>query len=235
MAIQNNPQSNDDTRFQYAQTIRGIVERIEFQLGEDTCYPKERDSGTFERAWILARVTDTLKWLQGRRPSLFAESTEFTLEAGTRHTLPDECEEPFEITEVLSSKGDVPVCKADYKDLVSATRLSQHQSSCGGGFGIHHYAINPANPREFLFSPVPTSDIKVRANCNALNSFLGDQDKPITCEGAKYINAVVEWVLFQAQSSDGENATLAGIADQHRITFFDLAPASKATQQESRT
>jgi len=55
--------------FEYKNSIEGIVERIAFELGDAV----DGDSyAAFDKAWIKARVYDTFKWLQGRRPSLFS-------------------------------------------------------------------------------------------------------------------------------------------------------------------
>jgi hypothetical protein len=41
---------------------------------------------------------------------------------------------------------------------------------------------------------------------------------------------VVEYVLYLAHSSDATNQASASLADQHRATFFDLAPVQRRAQ-----
>lgn len=216
-----NQQHSDE--FQYAQSVRGIAERVAYQLGD--AHPGEEFDG-FDEKWVMARIIDTLKWLQGRKPSLFSDTKTVELKAGqSAYPRPEDCDKLFQITEVTDEKGRCfPVCEAEYKDIQSSRRWASLMPTCMSAFPIYTFAFNPSNPEEFLLDPIPQKPLTAQVTCSDVNRYLKDPDKVIDCEAAKYINTIVEYVMYQAMSMDSENVTIAALADRHRTTFFDLAP-----------
>lgn len=215
--------------FTYGQSVKGLVERILFQLGD----AQLGDAGSeFDEQWVKARLLDVFKWFQGRNPSLFAAEKTVTLEPGVRHQRPEGCDNLIEVTEVVTPKGDVPVCEADYKDLQSARRLSKDMPHCMDDFCIYHYAKNKNNKGEFLFSPELKEPLEVRVTCSDTQSYFEDCEKEIDCEFVKYFNAVIEFVVWQGMSMDAENGIIAQLSDQHRVAFFDLAPTRPASTRD---
>lgn len=209
--------------FQFEQSLRGIVERIAFELGDAE---RGDEYQTYDESWIQARVIDTMKWLQGRKPSLFASEKTITLEPGkTVYQRPENCDKLFQVTQVTDEKGRCfPVCEAKYKDIQASRRWAHLMPQCMSDFPVFSFAFNPSNPEEFLFDPVLTQGVEASITCSDIKQFFEDPDKVIDCEAAKYINTIIEYVKYIAMSMDSENVTLAALADSHRRTFFDLAP-----------
>lgn len=225
MTTQSQRQHNE---FQYPQSIGGIAERVAAQLGD---HDPESAYGSFSKTWIIARIQDTMKWFQGRNPSLFAATKCITLKPGFKHDKPEDCDQILSVDMFRGDKGrEIPTCEADYKDIMSVQRLANLAPRCMTDFNILHYAINPGNPNQFVTSPALFTETEVEVTCSDLRRFTADPDKLIDCAFAKYINAVVEFVVWQAQSSDSENVTIAALADQHRVAFFDLSPTRPATK-----
>lgn len=224
------PQSREEG-FQYTQSVRGIVERIAHQLGNSD-YSDAFDS--LDEKWVIATVLDAFKWFQGRNPSLFAAQKTFVLEPGARHPRPENCDNLFEIHTILDAKGvESTVCETPYKALQSAQRLEKQMPDCMSDFCIYHYAFSKYNKNEFLISPALKEQTMVEATCSDVKRYFEDTDLIIDCEFAKYIPAVLQYVLWQAMSMDSENPVLLQLSDQHRIAFFDMAPAKPATQRSS--
>jgi len=220
---------SSDGNFDYALTIRGITERIAFQLGDSE--PGAEFDG-YDEKWITARIRDTFKWLQGRRPDLFGEEKTFTLKAGARQEVPDECEKLIEILSVKVGGKTYPVFSTDFKALQASRVYDSLAPECATAQGIYHVAINDADPRSFLFSPpvAPGKPVSVTATCSDMNRFFKEPDKELDCDIAKWINTVIEYVLYQAYSMDGDNPVNTQLADAHRSTFFDLAPVQRREQ-----
>ena len=210
--------------FEYDRTIRGIVERIAFQLGD--AEPGDEYSG-YDEKWIKARVEDTFKWLQGRRPNLFANEVTFTLEAGSRQEVPEECDKLLEILSIRVDGKELPAYMTDFASLQAARvydKLLPHCDPCSFDVGI-----SEVDERSFLVSPPisPVKPVTVTASCSDMNRFFDDCDKKIDCDVAKWINTVIEYVLYQAHSMDEESQVSQSLANTHRETFFDLAPVQR--------
>ena len=227
--IPNTLQSNEEG-FQYAQSLRGIAERIAFELGDSE---RGEEFQTYDDKWVQARVLDTLKWLQGRKPSLFSEEVEFTISAGDTHRKPADCDRLMEITQVIDSRGNCfPVCESDFKDLKASLVWRQMGNHCTGNASRYNYAFNPNDMDQFILTPALFTEAKVKATCSNVSRFLKDPDLLIECEVAKYINTIVEYVLYVAMSMDSENVTIAALANTHRSTFFDLAPVKRSSTDD---
>ena len=217
--------------FKFEPTVRGIVERIAYQMGdaEPGCEYEGLDS-----EWITARVFDTFKWLQGRRPNLFANEIEFDLKPGSNQAVAEECDKLIEILAVTIKGKEYPVQKSDYESLRASQAYSKLTPTCLSDLCVFHAGISEIDARRFLFSPPvsPAKPMTVRATCSDMSRFFDDPDKEIDCDVAKWINTVVEYVLYQAFSMDGDNQISASLADQHRATFFDLAPVQRRERSE---
>lgn len=208
--------------FRFDQTIRGIVERIAYQMGD--AEPGSEYEG-LDETWIRARVFDTFKWLQGRRPDLFASEESFKLRTGDRQSIPDKCDRLLEALSIEIDGKSYPVYPSTYEALRSAQayiKLSPQCNSC-----VFHAAVDEKNPDKFLFSPAIAQEATITATCSNMSRFFDDPDQEIDCEVAKWINTVVEYVLYQAFSMDGGSQVSSSMADQHRSTFFDLAPVRR--------
>jgi hypothetical protein len=214
--------------FEYERTVRGIVERIAYQLGDAEA--GDEYSG-YDEKWIAARVYDTFKWLQGRRPTLFANEVEFELCQGDRQDVPDECDKLLEILSVLIDGEEFPAYAVSYMALQGA-RVYDKLLNCPSKPCRYDYGISEIDPRSFRISPAIVSNepVKVRATCSDMNRYFDDPDETIECDVAKWINTVVEYVLFQAHSMDSENPTSESMAERHRATFFELAPVQRREQ-----
>jgi len=218
------------SEFEYDRTIRGIVERIAYQLGD--AEPGDSYSG-FDEQWIKARVQDTFKWLQGRRPNLFANEVTFELKGGDRHDVPEECDKLLEVLSVTVDGKVLPAYNVDFKDL-QASRvyhklLPQCDDACQYDIGI-----SEVDARSFLISPPisPVKPVTVTASCSDMNRFFDDCDLEIDCDVAKWINTVIEYVMYQALNMDADNPVSQSLADMHRSTFFDLAPVQRRERSE---
>lgn len=209
--------------FQYANTVRGIVERIAYQLNDAEAGYEHQ---SWSEDWIQARVLDTFKWLQAADPSLFAEETTITLTSGSKHTLPEGCQIlSFDCYE--TSRGeDIPIFMSDYKNVKAAQVYSKLLKSCFYTGCALQAAVNPKNSREILIDPpiAPGDTLDIRVSCSDTASFFKDTDKKIDCDFAKYITAVVDWVMSQALAMDGLNPQLLAIANLHRENFFTVVP-----------
>lgn len=210
--------------FQYANTVRGIVQRITYQLNDaETGWENQ----TWSEAWITARVLDTFKWFQDDDPSLFAQEQTIQLTSGSKQDLPDSCENLIDFDCAFTPEGlEVPIFMIDYKDLKASTVYNKLMPKCFSDSCVYSAAINPLNSRTFLIDPpVPTGKtLSLRINCSDVSTFFDDVDKEINCDIAKYFNAVIEWVMFEALSMDSLNPTTLAIANVHRENFFGLVP-----------
>ena len=215
-----------DGDFEYALSIRGITERIAFQLGD--AEPGDENSG-YDPEWITARIRDTFKWLQGRRPDLFGDEKTFELKPGTRQEVPESCEKLLDVLSIKVNGKTKPVFMSDYDTLRAASVYEGLVPDCAAVQGIYHFALNEKDPRSFLFSPpvVPGKPVSVTAVCSDMDRFFDDPDVELDCDVAKWINTVVEYILYQAYSMDGDNPVNTQLADSHRSTFFDLAPVQR--------
>lgn len=212
--------------FEFAQTIRGITERVAHEMGD-------AETGSefegLDQNWIRARVFDTFKWLQGRRPDLFASEETFELAKGEKQKLPPECDRLIEVLSVHIDGKDYPVFESSYKAMRSAQAYSKLAPACPESC-VFHAATLDSDPTRFLFSPALTQTVQVTVNCTNMSQYFTDMDKELECDAAKWINTVVEYVLYLAHSSDSSNQASASLADQHRATFFDLAPVQRREQ-----
>lgn len=220
--------------FDFDLTVNGIVERIAYQLG-DAEPGEEYDS--YDKNWIKARVYDTFKWLQGRRPNLFANEKTFDLEYSgqSNYSVPDDCESLLEILNIVIDGKLTPVNDSDYQALRNIQVYEKLLPNCVNDVCSYHAAVSEVNSRVFHLSPPPPPgrSVQVIASCSDMGRFFDDCDKEINCEIAKWINMVVEYVLWQALSMDSENPTSAAAVDRHRETFFELAPVRR--RQEGST
>lgn len=216
----------DSNGFEYDRTIRGITERIAFQLGD--AEPGD-EFETYDRDWVTARVYDTFKWLQGRRPNLFADEQTFTLQAGERQDVPEACDKLIEVLSITREGKEYPVNMSDFDTLKHARVYEKLLPSCTVDLCVFHAAISTIDERSFMVSPPipPGKEVTVTATCSDMKRFFEDPDKEIDCDVAKWINTVIEYVLFQAYSMEEGNQVSSALADQHRTTFFDLAPVSR--------
>lgn len=210
--------------FEYKRTIRGIVERIAYQLGD--AEPGDEYSG-FDEQWIKARVQDTFKWLQGRRPNLFANEVTFELKGGDRQDVPEECDKLLEVLSVTVDGKTYPATQTDYEAQRIARVYSKVLPQCD--VCRYDYSISDIDARSFLISPPisPVKPVTVTATCSDMNRFFDDCDLEIDCDVAKWINTVIEYVMYQALNMDADNSISQSLADQHRATFFDLAPVQR--------
>lgn len=206
--------------FQYAQSVKGIVERIAYQMGD--AEPGSEYEG-LDESWIRARVFDTFKWLQGRRPDLFVSEESFSLRTGERQVIPEQCDGLIEILSVNITGKEYPVQTAEYEAIRAGQAYQKLQPTCD--WCVFHAAVDERNPERFLFTPSIPQEATVTALCSNMQQFFDDPDLEINCEVAKWINTVVEYVLFQAHSIDGASSNAE--AEQHRATFFDLAPVKR--------
>ncbi len=217
------PSSND---FQFKRSVQGIVERIAYQLGD--AEPGDEYSG-FDENWIKAKVYDILKWLQSRRPNLFGHEVSFDLKGGDSQKLPEDCDELLNVISVTISGKQYPVTEGDFSALQAARVYSKLLTTCDPC--NFTYAVSPNDSRQFLISPpVAPSGSSVTATCSALGRYFDDPELEIDCEAAKWINTVVEYVLFQAFSMDGDNPVSTSLAETHRSTFFELAPVQRRAE-----
>ena len=212
--------------FEYERSIRGIVERIAYQLGD--AEPGDEYAG-YDKAWITARVQDTFKWLQGRRPDLFANEVQFTLTTGSKQEVPDECDKLLEILSVEVDGRELPAFQTDLPALHAARVYDKLLPSCASC--QYDYAISGVDARSFRISPPirPSKPVTVTATCSDMNRFFRDCDLELDCDVAKWINTVIEYVLYQAYNMDSDNPVSESVADRHRSTFFELAPVAEET------
>ena len=210
---------------QFEQTIRGITERVAHEMGD--AEPGSEFEG-LDRNWIRARVYDTFKWLQGRRPDLFASEETFELQKGESQKLPAECDSLLEVIKVDVAGKEYPVFASDYKALRSAQAYTKLAPPCPDAC-VFHAAVLDSDSTRFLFSPNPGA-AKVTVMCTNMAKYFDDEDALLECDAAKWINTVVEYVLYLAYGSDAANQTSAALSDQHRATFFDLAPVQRRAE-----
>lgn len=212
--------------FKFERTIRGIAERIAYQLA-DTEYEG------YDQKWIIARISDTFKWLQGKRPNLFATSETFELSPGKEQCVPEECDKLLEVLSVTVDGKECPVFESKYSELKLADIYDKLLGACNQGIA-YQFGISEVDPRKFRISPPisPVKPVTVTASCSNSSRFFDDLDKEIDCDVAKWINTVIEYVLYQAQTMDGENPTTQSVADRHRSTFFDLAPVQRREEAQ---
>lgn len=210
--------------FTYANTVEGIVQRITYQLSDaQTGYENQ----AWSREWIMARVLDTFKWFQSDEPNLFAGEQCIELQSGSKQDLPKDCEKLVDFDCYFDTRGrEVPVFEASYSDVKSASVYHKLMPCCMYDGCTMSAAMNPSNPRTFLVDPPipPGKTIEMRVVCSDSQRFFDDPDTLIDCDFAKYITAVVEWVMFEALAMDGLNPTTLAIANVHRENFFGLAP-----------
>lgn len=210
--------------FTYSNTVRGIVERLTYQLNDAE---SGWENQQWSAQWLTARVLDTFKWFQDLDPSLFAEEVIIELKSGAKQELPEECEKLIDFDCYLDAKGrDLPVFEADYNDLKASTVYNKLMDSCFYQGCTMSAAMHPNNPRSFLVDPPvgPGKIVKMRVVCSSVQNFFDDIDTAIECDFAKYITAVVEWVMYEALAMDGLNPTTLAIANTHRENFFGLVP-----------
>lgn len=212
--------------FQYDQTVNGIVERIAFQLAD--AEPGDEYSA-YDRKWIQARVYDTFKWLQGRRPNLFATEVKFPLRQGDRQEVPEECDKLLEVLSVEIDGQTYPAYQSDFDSMQASRVYDKLIPNCALDCGMYDVGVSTVDPRSFLISPPvsPHKPVSVVASCSDMNRFFGDCDKVIDCDIAKWINTVVEYVLYQALNMDSDSNISTAVAEKHRATFFDLAPVQR--------
>ena len=212
--------------FEYDRTIQGIVERIAYQLGD--AEPGDAFSG-YDEKWIKARVYDTFKWLQGRRPNLFANEVTFELQCGSKQDVPEECDKLLEILSVRVDGKDVPAFDTDYDALQVSRIYEKLLPDCAIDFCRFDVGISELDARSFLISPpiAPGKPATVTATCSDMNRFFDDCDKEIDCDVAKWTNTVIEYVMYQAHSMDSDSPISESMAERHRSTFFDLAPVQR--------
>jgi hypothetical protein len=217
---------------EYANSIQGIAERIAFQLGDDD--PLDPYS-QYPLKWITARLFDTFKWLQGRRPSLFGHVTEVSLTwDGMAYTLPPECERLLEVLSVSVDGKPLPVFESDYASLKASFLYNSLINDCSGS-GLYHYAMLPGDSQRLLLTPLVNvgKEVHLMINCSNMKRFFDDPTKELDCEVLKWVNTVIEYVMYQAQSMDTVNGVTQTTADRHRSSFFDLAPVARRQEQTS--
>lgn len=219
--------------FQYDNTVRGIVERITYQLN-DAEIGYENQSWSEE--WITSRVLDTFKWLQSTDPSLFAEEQTITLTSGAKHSLPEGCQLLSFDCYVDRAGNEVPIFMTDYKNIKAAQAYAKLMKACFYSGCAMQAAVNPKNSREILVDPaIPAgTTLDIRVSCSEVGSYFDDLDKPIECDFAKYITAVVDWVLSQALAMDSLNPALLATAQLHRENFFTTVPYYLRFQEEKK-
>lgn len=207
--------------FQYENSIRGLVQRIAFELGDAV----DGDAyANYDEAWIRARVYDTFKWLQSRRPSLFAEVVEVTLCEGNRQTLPDSCDRLLEVLSVKIQGKSYPVQPTTYEAIRASQAYAKTDSCMLDGFCLFNAASDEYDVRQFWFTPAaPPTGWKVQVSCSSMQKFFDKLDTPIDCEIQKWFNTVIEYVKYVALATERESAQ----SDQARATFFDLAPVQR--------
>ena len=209
--------------FSFTPSIRGIVERIAYQMGD--AEPGSEYEG-LDEAWIRARVFDTFKWLQGRRPDLFVSEENFKLRSGQSQSIPEQCDAFIEPLSLEVNGKTFDVLESDYEALRAAQVYAKLQPNCLNDC-FFHAAVDPKDSTRFLFSPKVHGEATLTATCSNMQKFFEDPDLEIDCDVAKWINTVVEYVLYQAFSMDGGSQVSSTMADQHRTTFFDLAPVQR--------
>ena len=219
----------NQSNFEYERTIKGIVQRIAYQLGDAD---PGREHNGYDEQWIKARVYDTFKWLQGRRPSLFGHQETFELTGGENQKVPDSCDKLLEVLSINIDGKECPVMEADFEALHAARVLSKHMPACALDLGIYHVGISEIDARRFLISPPisPNKDVKVTVTCTDMERFFTDCDKEIDCDAAKWINTVIEYVMWVALNMDSDNPQNQSAADSHRATFFEFAPVQRREQ-----
>lgn len=211
---------------QYAQSIRGITERIAFEMGD--AEPGLEFQG-LDQKWIAARVRDTFKWLAGRRPNLFASEETFALKKGFKQTLPEGCDSFIEALSVSVAGKDFPVYASAYSALRAAQAYAKLAPPCPDNC-VYHAAVSEYSGSEFLLSPPPEGDATITVMCTNMDKYFDEMDTELDCDAAKWINTVVEYVLYLSHSADAENPAASAAADQHRATFFDLAPVQRRAE-----
>lgn len=216
--------SQSSNGFDYEITIRGIAERIAFQLGDDA--PDDSFSD-FDESWIKARIFDTFKWLQGKRPNLFARDISFTVsEGGDSFTVPPECDRLLEIYSITIDNKEYPVNMVKERDIRDARIYEKLRPDCKSVGCLYSIGISEVNENTFLITPSlpPDKPVEIQANCSDLQRFFNDCDLELDCEAAKWVNMVVEYVLAQAHCRDEDSPMSAALADKHFGNFFELAP-----------
>jgi len=212
--------------FEYKNSIEGIVERIAFELGDAV----DGDSyAAFDKAWIKARVYDTFKWLQGRRPSLFSSEEKIDLMPGAKQCLPTECDSFIEPVSIEINGKSYPVHETDYSVIRAAQAYNKLSNCMADSLCVFHASVDDNNIDTFWLSPpIPAGSTGIlTAKCSNMSRYFKDCDAEINCEIHKWVNTVIEYVKFVAFATDGENAVSGALADQHRATFFDLAPVQR--------
>lgn len=216
-----------DSDFGYANTLNGVCERVATNLRDD--FPGEENE-KWCKEYILAHAVDAVKMLAFTDESLFSAAVEFPLEFSDtgKHALPVECDKLLSVDSIRDDIGRVVnVQEASFDILAKTSFFTAPCVGCRSGkMGTpvaYSVAKNPKNHRELRINPKVKrgSVVTACATCMQFTPFTEDPDKLIQCDFARLLPALHQWLMFVMLSSEGGQES---VAEQHRITFFDLIP-----------
>lgn len=218
-----------DSEFGYANSLAGICERVTTSLEDDQ---EGKENNKWSKEFLCALAADAFKMFAAVEPKLFAETVEFplTMVAKGLHEVPEECGKLLSLDTIVDELGrNVSVQPASYDVLSKTSFFAITSPDCRGGKMrspvAFSFARNPENSREFRISPKIPAGAKLIAcaTCSNVQKYIDDPDELITCEFARFIPAMHQWLMYVAlvQVSGSE-----AVAEQHRIAFFDLIPYS---------
>lgn len=221
--------------FEYANTVRGIAQRIAFQLNDAEA---GWEYSRWDEQWIIAKLRDIFKWFQSKDPSLFATEVSITLQPGSKQHRPEGCDKLLDILCLEGPTGEqIPVLRTKYKNIRTSSVYDKLYPRCMYDGCAYHIAINPSNREEFLISPpvLASDQMTVTALCSDTKEFFEDIDKELDCEISEYITLAVDWVLSQALAMDGLTPTLQQAAGFHLNAFNNALPERFAERGSNDT
>lgn len=204
----------------YNSSFEDIAKEASKLLNDSDHCDSEYDFTRWSKNELAHYAQDAVSMIFMLSPKKFTECKTITLSQGNVQKLPSGC---TKLTKVLGVKSDSSATSS----IVPATneRLGElFPSGCSeslnpNNYAVSGYSLEPSSDNIFYVDPpVPVDGIEVQVICACEPDTHSSDYQP---EGWMH-NAIIEWVLYRAYSSEDEATQGANMATMHLQHFYTI-------------
>lgn len=195
------------------------VEASRLLNDSNDCDP-EYDFTRWSKDELMHYARDAASMIYMLAPKKFTDCKTITLRQGSLQKLPESC---VKLTKVLGV-ADNSRAKSSIAPVVNERLGELFQSGCSESLNPNEYSVRGYTLEEssdnifYVDPPVPADGIEVDVICVCEPDFGSSDYQP---EGWMH-NAIIEWVLYRAYSSEDESAQSGNNSTMHLQHFYSI-------------
>lgn len=200
--------------------VSEILDRVSILLSDEefTRWPKEE---------LILWINDAPGALLARRPAAISRTSVHTLVTGTKQAIPTDGILLLDVVRNMGMDGATPgrvIRRSDRQQIDDAdpdwhTKMAKQV--------IQQYTFDDRVPKEFYVYPPAVAGVKVELVDAALPATVEDEDDTLDI-GIEYMDPVVNYVVYRANSKDFEYADGAVAAAYYRAFEASLGVKSQS-------